>query len=449
MYNPFNKEIDELEFSDLKKLIDNQIREGFYIEYKSDFQKGNRIAKSIASFANTHGGWYFIGIKDNDNTNIAKELVGFDLKENKQPIERIRDISRDYISPIPVFFSKLIDFENDRAILIIFIPESYETPHILSDGVVYRRNGEVSDPIKETDRYTLDKLYQKSINFESRIGNFLIDPFGMTKQEHESNMPFIKFYLIPKRFESIKIKNFYQDEYLNELKNFVNQSECIIKDLKEATFSIPFRNITRSTNSIIVRSLTDKIGFSNYTLEFFSNGAARIRIPISYFSVTTPLNQFYAENKYIKLLYDHIGDELDWFKLVRVYDLFLSVRYAILKYLNYFKKIMVNSKILVTIDLENIYRLIPFIESEFYVDYLEKYHVPACMYKYKRVPDVYNTKPWREIEIDDLEKDDLLIFFTIMNGLGLSSLKIGDRLYTDGLSSYLEENKKQKLNQSQ
>lgn len=439
MYNPFDKEIDDLEFNDLKKLIDKQIKEGFYIEYKSDFQKGNKIAKSIASFANTHGGWYFVGVEDEEDTNIAKDLVGFDIKKNRQPQERIRSIAKEHIHPLPIFYLKLIEFKKDRGILVIFIPESFETPHILSNGVVYRRNGEESSPIKETDRYTLDKLYRKSINFEDRVKSFFVDPFGMTQGESESGIPFIKFYFMPKRFEDIQIKNFYQNDYLNELKDLVDQKECIIKGIKEPTFSIPFQNITRSTNSIIFRSVSNKIEFSNFTFEFFINGAAKIRIPISSFPVTIPLNENDSENKYLKKIYGEIGDELKWFKLVKVYELYLSIRYAIQKYLKYFKKLETYSKIFMTIELVNIYRVIPFVESEFYWDYLKRYHVPACMHEYKRIPDVYNPKPWKEIKIGELEKDDLLIVFTILNGLGMASLKIGEKLFLDDFVPYLKE----------
>lgn len=77
-------------FDDLNTLIDNEVKEGFYIEYKSDFQKPPKIAKSITSFANTYGGWYFIGIDDEEKTNIAKSIAGFDINKHKGPKETIR-----------------------------------------------------------------------------------------------------------------------------------------------------------------------------------------------------------------------------------------------------------------------------------------------------------------------------------------------------------------------
>ena len=59
MYNPFNKNISEIEYDDLKKLIENDITEGWFIEYKGSFPKNKKIANSIASFANSEGGPIF------------------------------------------------------------------------------------------------------------------------------------------------------------------------------------------------------------------------------------------------------------------------------------------------------------------------------------------------------------------------------------------------------
>ena len=67
MYNPFNKNISEIEYEDLKKLIENDVSEGWVIEYKGSFPKNKNIANSIASFANSEGGWYFIGIEEKEN----------------------------------------------------------------------------------------------------------------------------------------------------------------------------------------------------------------------------------------------------------------------------------------------------------------------------------------------------------------------------------------------
>ena len=76
MYNPFNKIISEIKYEDLEKLIKNNISEGWFIEYKSSFPKNKKIADSIASFANSEGGWYIVGIEEKENESSPSEIVG-------------------------------------------------------------------------------------------------------------------------------------------------------------------------------------------------------------------------------------------------------------------------------------------------------------------------------------------------------------------------------------
>jgi len=49
-YNPFDKPINDLTAKDLDVLIQKDVAEGYWVEYKSEFQPSKKIAKSIASF---------------------------------------------------------------------------------------------------------------------------------------------------------------------------------------------------------------------------------------------------------------------------------------------------------------------------------------------------------------------------------------------------------------
>jgi len=62
MFDPFDKPIDSLREEDLQTLVTRQVAEGLYVEYKREFPNRNeKIGWSLASFANTHGGWYLVG----------------------------------------------------------------------------------------------------------------------------------------------------------------------------------------------------------------------------------------------------------------------------------------------------------------------------------------------------------------------------------------------------
>ena len=62
-YDPFNKKhIHELTPEDLAIL--ESIPEGWFIEYKGGAISSKDYGKEVAAFANTHGGWIFVGLDE-------------------------------------------------------------------------------------------------------------------------------------------------------------------------------------------------------------------------------------------------------------------------------------------------------------------------------------------------------------------------------------------------
>ncbi|GHU52304.1 hypothetical protein FACS1894200_12850 [Spirochaetia bacterium] len=74
MFNPFGKNLKDIQENDLQNL--HTVSEGWYIEYKSILPDSKKIAKSIASFANSYGGLYLIGVVADKQTNCAVEFPG-------------------------------------------------------------------------------------------------------------------------------------------------------------------------------------------------------------------------------------------------------------------------------------------------------------------------------------------------------------------------------------
>ena len=160
-YNPFDKSpFDVLTVEDLEKLLENSVAEGYYVEYKSQFVGNEKIGRSISSFANTYGGWYIVGVKTNEH-NIATEICGFKLSDYPDPIDKIREIVKSNIDPVPLFYSQVIQLDKEKAVLVVFIPDNQDKPFICKNGRVYRRVADSSDPILENNRYALDKLYEE------------------------------------------------------------------------------------------------------------------------------------------------------------------------------------------------------------------------------------------------------------------------------------------------
>ena len=94
MVNINGKEWDKLEPSDIETLMAEQdFEESFYFELKDDRTTSKKIAKEVSAFANTFGGYIFIGITDD------KKIEGCtDWNEQK-----IHTTIHDSITPTPSF----------------------------------------------------------------------------------------------------------------------------------------------------------------------------------------------------------------------------------------------------------------------------------------------------------------------------------------------------------
>lgn len=171
-FNPFDKAPGEkLTADDLNGLVEREVAEGYYVEYKGEFPKNDKIGRSLASLANTYGGWYFVGIEA-DKTGIARNLKGFSLAEHRDPISKIQEIAKEQIDPTPVLYPQVVELPSGLYVLAVFVPGEQDTPFICRNGVVYRRIHESSDPIGENNRYALDRLYEGGKENEKDFARF-------------------------------------------------------------------------------------------------------------------------------------------------------------------------------------------------------------------------------------------------------------------------------------
>lgn len=208
-FNPFNKPLQQVEYDDLEILEEENIAEGLYVEYKREFPSNSAVAKGIASFANTHGGYFFIGIADEDITNIAQAKIGIDTNDRRQPKEDIRNITHSHLDPTPNFTIRAIQHPNypDFVILILEIPESRQAPHVQRNGKIYVRTGEASNPIEpETDRWSIDRLYQRRKEWKESVDDFCTLDF-----EDYRDRPIVELFCVPSTLGNPVCRDIVQD----------------------------------------------------------------------------------------------------------------------------------------------------------------------------------------------------------------------------------------------
>jgi len=128
--------------------------EGLHLDFKQGITNQQKIAKTIAAFANTKGGKIIIGISD------KKQIIGIDVDEE---IFMVEEAIRKFITPAisPEFEIYEIDYideeklKEELLILIVNIPESTVKPHgVLGNDlshIYYMREGDRSMPFENPE----------------------------------------------------------------------------------------------------------------------------------------------------------------------------------------------------------------------------------------------------------------------------------------------------------
>ena len=149
MLNINGKEWTNLTSADIQSVIDEQdFDESFYFEFKEDRVSSKKITEEISAFANTFGGYIFLGISDD------KQIEGC-TTWNEQ---RIHTTIHDSITPTPSFDVKKFTI-GTNVIYVIRIDEGAEPPYITSSGKIYERLSSGSFTIKDSSK--LSQIYNK------------------------------------------------------------------------------------------------------------------------------------------------------------------------------------------------------------------------------------------------------------------------------------------------
>ena len=304
LVNINGKEWGKLEPSDIEALMAEQdFEESFYFEFKDDRTPPKKIAKEISAFANTFGGYIFIGITDD------KRIEGCtDWNE-----QRIHTTIHDSITPTPSFDVKKFTC-SDGIVYIIKVEEGAEPPYITSGGQIFERVSSSSQPIKDSSKLSqiYSKREQQLSNMESKI---TIAPI----QKEVGNIYGyidIGFIVVPSnRQTAIDIFN------KADLKDVFNKLMVSIKS----------RNLTRVGNSIDYTpgGLSVANGMfpahANNFLEIMADGSARMRILLINNNIDEPdLNMMLpiTLKKLYKDVYAYIMGELfpDKFAYAKKYE---------------------------------------------------------------------------------------------------------------------------------
>lgn len=474
-YNPFDKDIDNLDEQELKKLINNSISEGWYIEYKADIPKktskidGSKIVKSISAFANTKGGWLFYGIQSNDK-NIATNICGIDFNEYKNIADQISQIISSNIAPKPIYHFKTIPLQSGNFVFVIKIEESPTPPYITSHGIIYQRENNESNPIK--DRYIIEKLAEKTNDYYESIERFCHIDYGETKGQSESNQSYLELYLFPLPYNDFVFENFFTTDFFKQVAvRFYQNVDCVFENRNGEKKNIPlnlgFNSIYSSQNSLIIRPIKENnIIYKTTTAELFINGGLKFLIPLCEFELGS-VPKHYKDSEVIEYLlstyypyetvkeFNHFMNyssnnepsdvtrrkETDFVRHIRMID-GAEFIYVLLIIISKYKAVLedskfdLNSEIGFRARVTDTWRKFVFFDNSDYLDKIKLFNLPIAPKNDLEVPRFIKGNYYK------LDLSEQASFFSIarkiLDAIGLpdsSTIKFAD-IINDGLKRY-------------
>lgn len=138
-------------------------------------KKAKSWLKSISAFANTSGGTLIFGISDDE------QVVG--LEDVRSDSEFISQKIKERIYPFPEAIMKIHRTEDEKNILLVYVPQGTETPYYYSaDGVTeaYIRIGNESVLADPTELKRL-VMRGKNTSYDSQISPYQFEDYSFSK----------------------------------------------------------------------------------------------------------------------------------------------------------------------------------------------------------------------------------------------------------------------------
>jgi len=279
-YNPFSRPVGErLDEENLAELVSQGVAEGYYVEYKRQLPAALKIARSLAAFANTYGGWYIVGVIT-DAHNVATAVEGFSSEVTHDPVAVVRDSVRHNIDPAPLFFPQVVTLRSGNLACIVYVPGNQATPFVTRDGRIYRRTSDSSEPVPEASRHALDQLVERGKSSDRAFARFAKDTRTFSKSEEQG---WAHIYISPEPLGVVFKDNLANHDAVVQLLSSTSESRTILKAGDDITISgnISCNSARPTTSSVILRQVApQREAFNSLSLEYDELGRARIHIPL-------------------------------------------------------------------------------------------------------------------------------------------------------------------------
>ena len=375
-YSPFENKIDDLTTSDLASL--KQVHEGWYVEYKSKMVKPSDIAKAVSAFANTYGGWLFIGItEDSKGKNVAGEYPGVPIKEKDQIRSQFRSALATNVNPTPYYELLFVDGPDDtigldegKSVLVIKVPRSVQAPHVHKDGRIYKRVSDSSEPKPESDPHLLSQLWRRREKADEMIGRWLGE--NPEFSDAESKGPYLRVLLTPDDWGQSNVV----------LNAKTNEVRAVLAGSPDDGHHMPLETIHRTSSGYIGRQTGGNDCF-NYGVTFQADHFLNCEfvIPVRWHEKPPDeLSHYLYEYKYAEEFTKIV--KKGYHNTIKVMDLnylYPAIIAMVTKYRNLMRLAGKETPYFGKIVLLNGWRLTPFLDDQDFIDQVKEYGVPMVM----------------------------------------------------------------------
>ena len=424
LYRPFAERLDEVSPEELARLKD--VHEGWYVEYKEQLISNKDLAKSLSSFANQYGGWLFFGVKEDVQDNVAASFPGIPDSEIQYVLDSIRNAAKDLLNP-PVFYNVRkfegpidpIGLPAGRTIVVAQIPEGPNSPYIHSDGRIYRRVGDSSQPTPVTDRATFDILTQKGQEAQSRLADKVL--WSPVTSKGEEDQPFLHLSILSDPYEVMG------HWYNGRIAEFARSMRGL---------SIPIDNIFSTNDGYVARQISTNDAYGRvFTWHFSRHCHSFITFPFQVRPANPPIpiwNEYENGRAFIlKVLEAELTS-------ARILDLNILMDFllaAVKRHRIVVGESGIRGPFYLKANIANVWRTIPFVDHSRFLEHVSKFGLPLNQESEMTVPSgtgLHTFVVSQELTEIPSESDTTVdagafrLFLSIVNALGIPMEVLGD-----------------------